>query len=305
VVHFLFSGGPNRSIHYLPLAWLLASCRACRVVVDEEISVLIATLVASENSAERAKGLRLAVSLQYAFWSIQGGRGPGLSYGGHMDLFWAERSAQNVTAYADAIIVAAADSPYMRHTALRHSLITVDQALKMHGGLLPLLQVQPTGLFGVSMASYLVHRLYNLANGRFTADDPGQLAKARSDLAATGRYLSNNPQPSWINGSTERWSTFTWSELIDKSAEPSDLGSLAYLGGAAVLLMSAESDKSRPAQVLNGDPSRLGPFIDLYAYLEHRHGDLSRALPELPVPDEFKQVFRDWAEGRVNFTEQE
>ena len=27
-----------------------------------------------------------------------------------------------------------------------------------------------------------------------------------------------------------------------------------------------------------------------------------RLLPDLPVPDEFKQVFRDWAEGKVNFT---
>jgi hypothetical protein len=69
--------------------------------------------------------------------------------------------------------------------------------------------------------------------------------------------------------------------------------------------MSAESDKSRPTQILNGDASRLGPFSGLYTYMEHRHGDLGRPLPELPVPDEFKQVFRDWAEGRVSFTAQE
>jgi hypothetical protein len=24
-------------------------------------------------------------------------------------------------------------------------------------------------------------------------------------------------------------------------------------------------------------------------------------LPDLPVPEEFRQVFRDWAEGKVNF----
>jgi hypothetical protein len=26
------------------------------------------------------------------------------------------------------------------------------------------------------------------------------------------------------------------------------------------------------------------------------------SLPELPVPEKFKPLFRDWAEGRVNFT---
>ena len=52
------------------------------------------------------------------------------------------------------------------------------------------------------------------------------------------------------------------------------------------------------------DPSRRGPFHELYAYMERRlNPSLDRPLPDLPAPGPFKQVFREWAEGRVNFTE--
>ena len=39
--------------------------------------------------------------------------------------------------------------------------------------------------------------------------------------------------------------------------------------------------------------------------MAHRNAPGSKIpLPDLPVPEEFKQVFRDWAEGKVNFTEE-
>jgi len=76
-----------------------------------------------------------------------------------------------------------------------------------------------------------------------------------------------------------------------------------YLGAAATLLLSAESDPTPPAHPLEGDPSRLGPFHELYAYMERRlKPGPGRPLPDLPVPDAFKQTFGDWAEGQVNFT---
>jgi hypothetical protein len=42
----------------------------------------------------------------------------------------------------------------------------------------------------------------------------------------------------------------------------------------------------------------------LAPYLARRQGRLGRQtqLPNLLVPEEFKQTFRDWAEGRVDFT---
>jgi hypothetical protein len=69
-------------------------------------------------------------------------------------------------------------------------------------------------------------------------------------------------------------------------------------------LIAAESDNSRLEDVLAHDPSALGPFSELYAHMEHRHREVRRPLPELPMPDEFKDIFRDWAECKVNFTAQ-
>jgi hypothetical protein len=54
--------------------------------------------------------------------------------------------------------------------------------------------------------------------------------------------------------------------------------------------------------------NRDDKFSDLYAYIDRRYlrtPELKARelpLPDLPVPQEFQQVFRDWAEGDVNFT---
>jgi hypothetical protein len=80
------------------------------------------------------------------------------------------------------------------------------------------------------------------------------------------------------------------------------LDPFTYLGGAAVFLMSAELDRTIPSHELESDPTRLGSFSDLYLYVEFRQAPESALLlPDLPVPEEFRQVFRDWAEGKVNF----
>jgi len=79
--------------------------------------------------------------------------------------------------------------------------------------------------------------------------------------------------------------------------------SVESLVAAGVGPISVESPGSSPVQVLAEDPAQLGPFSDLDFYMRRRREGPSLALlPELPVPDEFKQVFRDWAEGKVNFT---
>jgi hypothetical protein len=41
---------------------------------------------------------------------------------------------------------------------------------------------------------------------------------------------------------------------------------------------------------------------ELHPYFARRSGqDRGLALPDLPVPDHFQPVFRDWAHRRVNF----
>jgi hypothetical protein len=130
--------------------------------------------------------------------------------------------------------------------------------------------------------------------GRFTAD-------SIADLMAVGSYLVSNPQFPWGFGPARPWSDFIWGKQTINYGRPRFIDPHTYLGGAAVLLMSAEFDTTLPSRELDSDPSRLGPFSDLYAYVERRHAPESKlTLRDLPVPKEFKQVFRDWAEGKVN-----
>jgi hypothetical protein len=41
----------------------------------------------------------------------------------------------------------------------------------------------------------------------------------------------------------------------------------------------------------------------LYRHAARRANWEAEPLPDLPVPEQFRQLFRDWAEGRVNFVE--
>ena len=300
VLQFFLSGDPDSSVYSLPLAWLLGSCQASRDIVDEEISAVVAAMTASDGTAIRMNGLRLAVLLEVALWGSWSGRGPDLARDDRMRAFWIKRSAENATKYADVIIAAASDYPQMRYVALFNDLITTKRALEMRGALLPLLQSQSMNIFDLNYGPYLISRVFGLATGW---DEPSDAPKAISDLEDVGRYLRRHPQLPWIAGKAYEWFHFHWNESANENTRPPHLSPLAYLGGAAILLISAECYKAYPSRVLGGDPSRFGTFAELYYYIECRLGiEAVRPLRDLPVPDEFKQVFRDWAEKRVNFT---
>ncbi len=71
----------------------------------------------------------------------------------------------------------------------------------------------------------------------------------------------------------------------------------AWLGTAAMLLILEELNPGT-----NNPRRRLGPLRHLAPYLTRRLGPGRAELPDLMVPDQFRQTFLDWAEGRVNFT---
>ena len=303
VLDFLFSGDPDSSTYGLPLAWLLGSCGACQTIIDEEISGAIAAMTASGEPTKHVDGLRLAISLDVPLRGSWHGLGPDLLRGDRLRRFWEDRTAENVGTYTDAIIAAAAHHSNIRNVALARHLITIDQALKMRGGLLPLLQIQPMNIFGLIWASHLLGKFYILAHGWDGYTDPDIRADAISDFLIIGNHLINYPQLPWVTERADTWSSYPWSGPAAEDAAQAHVDPIAYLGAAGTVLISAESGDSAPSRVLDGDPSRLGPFSDLYPYLERRwSADPNLPLPDLPVPEEFKRTFRGWAEGRVNFT---
>jgi hypothetical protein len=300
VVDFIFSGDPDSDFHGLPFAWLLASCNSSLTVVSEEISTYIAEMIGANDTETRLKGLRLAASLDVPLRGNWGGGGPDLPKGNRLRSFWEGQSDENLHTYREAIITAAVHHTDIRSLALWENLITIDQALKMSDGLRPLLRVQCVGVFGLRRLPLLLNDFFWLANEGHSGTRYAH--RATRDLMAVGRYLVSNPQFPWTTGSARHWSDFIWDKISTTRKRTHAFDPLTYLGGAAVFLMSAERDSTLPSHELESDPTRLGPFNDLYPYVEFRHvPESALLLPDLPVPEEFKQVFKDWALGRVNF----
>jgi hypothetical protein len=194
-----------------------------------------------------------------------------------------------------AISVAAAETDaFMRKSAVRSKLITTGQALRMPGGPAVLFQASE-GIFGPRVP-YYGSVLSALGNGW---PEFGQAAVV-ADLIAFGEYLADHQKPPWLpkevasgphmHSERDRLAVF--------NSRPPTLNQAAYLGTAALVAIIEETEM--PARA---DRS-LGPLHHLAPYLAGRRGQLGRQtqLPNLLVPEEFKQTFRDWAEGRVNFT---
>jgi NACHT domain len=300
VLDHLLAGQLDDRLRCLPLSWLLGSCAACKLTVSEEIAARIPAMAGAGDPADRMNGLVLAVWLPvFGNW---GWGGPRLSPGSPLSLYWREQTAGNVRACADAILAEAVHHTAMRHAALQHDLLTVAQALEMPGGLLPLVQEQYAKIFDHHWTSYFMNAIYELAHGDTDPYYPGTrdgLSKAIDDLAGLGRYLLAHPQLPWITGPAEGWEDYFGDIPAKRAIPPARLDPIAYLGGAATLLISIEYTKSRALP----SARQLGPLRDLHPYIDSRCGGSYAELPDLPVPDTFRQTFRDWAGNKVSFAQ--
>jgi len=92
------------------------------------------------------------------------------------------------------------------------------------------------------------------------------------------------------------WVTGTAGEIADMSGG---------LCGWQVCITEEITIAPIPDQRFAESPPELsGVAAQLYRYLARRvTGRRLDELPELPVPSEFRSLFRDWAEARVNFVE--
>jgi NACHT domain len=296
VLDFMFSGDPDKPVFFLPVSWLLASCDTALEVVDAEVTAFIDTVVASNNHEARLNGLRLAMWLNLGP-SRGDERGPELPHDHRLRIFWDARARENCTRYQQKITAAATKHIDIRDGAVRLGAVTAAQAINMKEGLLPFLRHQRVYIFGFgSWAAYLLNTFYDLAS------DP-QRWEDIEVMTVVGQHLTRYPDPPWVTGETDQWYWIAGSDLQDREL-PASITPVAFLGAAAIALMTTEATLAKTISELQGEAWRgLGPFSILYAYMTRRNTPGSRTpLPDLPVPEEFKQVFRDWAEGKVNFT---
>jgi hypothetical protein len=293
VLDYMFSGDPASDVYALPVGWLMGSCSTTLSIVDEEITASIAEMVTSDNLATRLNGLRFAMWLDNGPRMSRGDAGPGLPYDSRLSRFWEDRASKNIHIYKEEIITAAAQHVDIRNSALRRSVITVEQALEVDADLLPLLSHQSAHIFSLIWSGYLPNMLANLMAH-------GASQGMGADMRAVGSYLTEHSDLPWAHGRVSPYRYFDYNKTLVRKA--SRLDQISYLGAAAILLMSLEGDSPYRMQTVDQEPSRLGPISGLYGYIERRlAGEPGPPLPDLPVPEEFRQVFRDWAEGKVNF----
>jgi hypothetical protein len=282
-----FAGNPNASADYLPLCWLLASCSTGAEVVNDIIHSRATEMIGSTNPVIRLNGLRLAIFLPYGAM-YAGENGPASSWDLPLTKFWEAQAAANIRAHANDIIAAATSDGGIMRAALAEGLLTINQVLEMPNGLLHLLRSQEFGIFNSSWASK-IYAAIGLARG---VHDQTNI----EDFAAIGRYLMTYATPPFVTGEVEEWTQHLDIPLED--AHPI-LDATSYLGAAASLLISSESTTP---PLPEGGPQQLGILSDLYHYIARRwrlESDLT--LPELPISDDFRQLFRDWADNKVDF----
>jgi hypothetical protein len=276
----------------LDLAWryLLTIRGSYRDAVVDEINVVLAGIIRSGDKAAVVSGLRFILSLGYGTLSS-----PALRGDTELD-FWTAYSHRVLKTHAAAAAAAAETDAYIRVMALEAAVITARQALDMPGG--PIVLFRNSEGWSHLCAPHFWDAVGALDKGWPAFGDPDIV----SDFTAFGEYLIDHPGPPWLHGMMDDFDYYDVpddnDEPFERAARPAPLSQTAYLGAVAVLVIMKETLES--AKRIE---RRLGPLRDIAPYLTRRQGLGRRTkLPSLPVPEQFKQMFRDWAEGKVNFT---
>ena len=198
----------------------------------------------------------------------------------------------NLDGNAEAFIAAASADSFVRLVALKAGLITTRQALDMPVGPIVLFK-NSHSCFG-PRSPYFFDVFAALRAGWPAFGQP----RIANDLNAFGEYLIEHPEPPWLQNRPDEGLTTDWGrEPPAPIRRPGPLSRAAYLGAAAMLLIMEEARQERHVE------RRLGPLRHIAPYLARRQGfGRGSELPSLPVPDEFEQTFRDWAQGRVAVT---
>jgi hypothetical protein len=94
--------------------------------------------------------------------------------------------------------------------------------------------------------------------------------------------------------------------LLDRESDAyasalSRLDEITYLGTAATKCILFELSRREANASSDITKPTKGNLLDHYLY--SRRTKVTKKLPDLPVPAQFRQVFRDWAAGRVDFVE--
>jgi hypothetical protein len=292
VLDDVMRSAPAVQLRFGPMAKLLACGLDYRDPIGEEISGRIADLVASDAARHRADGLWLVSSLPF--------RSDG------SDEFWTNWARDQCRHYAAEVASAAVDNKELRILALAARTLTVRDAIAMPGGLtilttVPALFLTSQGDSGPVKVPYL----FFMAQTLMYLPQDQEMA---SNITATGNHLIAHPELPWVRGplTADDNMLTPFYAMWDTAEEFPVIEEEGNLGAAAIVCIIAE---------LNGNSINLPRMTDLESghspagmspltlYMASRFNGETGELPDLPVPTDFRQVFRDWAACRINFTE--
>jgi hypothetical protein len=299
IIRFLLDGDQDTSVRYMPIGRLLTSTSPSVGIVGEEISLLIADMIDSVDPVARLNGIRLLLSLDRPASGIYGQKVTLERSDQRIIDFWSEQVSKNADRHRDLITSKAVEYPAIRRAAVSHGVMTTKVALEMRNGLRSLLQPDSGNVLLEPRQPPLATSLLNVIFG-----DNFDLKSCESTdlqrLTETGNLIAKNPATPWVTG-LEVLHSFSWSSPGNRKWPQMD--PITSLGGFALSMICIEAKIISSSGGDVQEKGWLGPFSAAQPYAARRLGLKTRkSVPELPVPDRFKQVFRDWADRKVNFT---
>jgi hypothetical protein len=283
---------PEQSSDWGSLHSLLNNGGNYKEIIADEMTSLVATLVSSDDAVVRLGVLRMALVAPFLTFHHQ----PLWD----SDPFWDGWLKELASTHKAAISWAARTDHELRFLASYAGIITPTEILTLPDGLASLI----TGTAEIAEApnrGSIWGPLVVLQVLRVSSTESAALNG--SAAAAIGRYLADHNSLPWIKGSPLA-GVFSWDDALPdedlyrlvEQIRLTAVDETESLGMAASACMGYE---------LIGRRGRFdAPTADssmLFRYIANRIIPADYELEDLPVPDEFKKVFRDWATGRINF----
>ena len=290
ILDFLFSNGFNPD-NAEPLGELLLHCGRHQDLVAEEISDRI-TAIVSDGTSDQVGALQLALGL--------GQTAQGASS------FWRHWSNEQSRIYTSEIKYQSAGESGIRIQALAADIISMEQALAMQGGLSVLAKTAlPAVIFSTPETTFpylIVMYLHLFREGE---------EKSHHEINAIGRHLLSCPTIPWIrtvrdedaSSTAGSFTTFISNQPPIRASVLSRLDDVSYLGAAATKCLFGELSRAASSSRYSALPPETAEDDILNRYVRSRLVETAQELTDLPVPTQFRQLFRDWAEGRVDFVE--
>jgi hypothetical protein len=275
-----------------PLHALLNNGDSYKQLIADDMTNLVTTAVSSDDTSARFSVLRLALVAPFLTFrhQPQWGNNP----------FWDSWLREQASIHKAEISWAARKDHELRILALYTEIITTSEILTMPDGLRSLV----TGIAWVQempdsrslWGPYMFQVLNIWSSGPDTLGKPA--------AAAIGRYLADHSGLPWIQGSSSMGDLGIddhYYRLVGQ-IQLATLDEIESLGIAATACIGFEM-----LNLARGD-GILGPYLMptvgsplLSQYIGSRMSRADYQLEDLPVPNEFRQIFRDWAEGCVSF----